>query len=122
MIMNTSDYSAMQNLGVLWHKAANGQIDTSGRMKLYDDTEKAVQFLTRSTKDADKTQMKEIVNLCDAIIQGFNQPNDSLGSDKLAEWVAQNTGIGEGSQFNGAYPVLHHLFEMMGNVKNTQVD
>lgn len=119
--MNTSDYGAMQNLGALWYQAAKDQIDTSGRMKLYDDTEKTVQFLTRSAESTDSAQMQEIVNLCDAIIKGFS-PADGLESETLAEWVAQNTGLAEKTEFNGAYPVLHHLFETIGYLKNTQVD
>lgn len=117
-IMHTDPSHSMQNLAGRWHEAAKKDIGTTERMKLYEDTAKVVEFLGRGVKQANPEEMKAINDLCQALIQGFNQSDES--NKRLSEWVAHNTSHTEQRtwtklpQFSGAYEPLHNLFEALG--------
>lgn len=111
----------MQQLGERWYNAAKNNLDTTGRMNLYKETDDVVEFIGRRLKEAGKGQIKEVNNLCMAIIEGFNKPDESK---KLTMWIAENTSIKEGRQMEltGAYPVLHRLFETIAKIQEKPVD
>lgn len=105
------------NLPKLWANAAQNNADTSSRIELYQETEKVISFLGRDINQMEPAEAEQITNICTALMQGFEQLNENE-SKQLVNWIAQNTGIAEGEKFEGAYPVLHHLFEAMAKVKN----
>lgn len=104
--MNFADLNTIQNLGTQWCEASKKNFDTTGRMKLYEDTERVISFICKNSE-----KLVEINNLCSSIIQELSSEPQS---QKLAEWIALNTGFSEGEELNGAYPVFHKLFEAMG--------
>lgn len=122
--MNFNDLNAIKNLPHLWTMAAEKEIDTSARIDLYKKTEDAVSFLGRNISEISEYEKKEITELANTLLEGFKELDKSQ-SDTLSKWIAHNTSDsvkGSKMEYEGAYPVLHHLFEAIGKIKNEKVD
>lgn len=114
MVGMNLDFNHMKTLPKNWLESAKQNADTTNRMELYAQTEKAISFLGRNVNELDSEQSKEINDLCTDLIQGFEELPDQ---DKMVTWIAHNS-----SKNSGAYPVLHKLFETIGKIRNTTID
>jgi len=100
-----SDYS---NLVQEWYAAAGSNAGTSDKIELYDKTTDAVNKLN-GMESTQKSEQAEI------ILQTFDKLK--ADTDSLTQWVASNTDIAG----NGAYKVIHDLFDTVKNIKgNTE--
>lgn len=90
------------NIADRWHEAAEKNIDTNERIKLYEDTLKAANNLTEEQADI--------------ILEIFDQYKIDK-SEKLAQWISQNSCCSEG-KVEGAYSKLHVLFQKIAKIKN----
>ncbi len=95
------DYS---NLIQEWYAAAGNNGGTSDKIKLYDKTSDAINKLN-GMGNPQKSEQAEI------ILQTFDKLKTDTAS--LTQWVANNTDIAG----NGAYKVIHDLFESVKNIK-----
>lgn len=97
----TPDYS---NLIKEWYTAAGQNADTTTKGDLYTKTNEAISKLN-GMETAQKSEQADI------ILQTFDKFKADTAS--LTQWVASNTDIAG----NGAYKVIHDLFDTVKNIK-----
>jgi Leucine-rich repeat (LRR) protein len=109
------------NIGHRWFEAAKGNLNTSDRMQLFADTEKAIECFY------DKKMKGFVLN------QFYDHPIDDW--EALAKWIGENTGIEyvtgkemmddppnvrevQDLNFTGAYPIFHELVKCFSEKKD----
>ncbi|HEV8052456.1 MAG TPA: hypothetical protein VGP47_08175 [Parachlamydiaceae bacterium] len=112
----------VQNLIEAWHiapvKRANKAFGLADRIKLYEETEKAVTELKGLYGNAENN-VNAIANLSKLILASLEK-HSHWEFDILAKWIASNSSHAEGpgsSEFVGAYRSLHHLFTIVDKMK-----
>lgn len=107
--------SNMSELVDRWFEAAKEEqvggesFNTSGRMELFENTEKIANVLKQLKTQGNINLVNEFAN---AILKTFD---DHIGESKsLALWVAHYTTK---SKDEGAYKSLHYLFETIADIK-----
>lgn len=111
MITNNISITWMHSLIQRWYEAADkDNLNTDGRMKLYDDTEKAVKLLSQNSN------IGNIPAILKFILQQFDQAG-IFNNQILACWMSGHTAheVRKGDQTHGAYLHFYRLFATVVN-------